>query len=320
MLAIALAGCAETKLQVDQAKVTSPPEEASGGREAAVRSYKIGKPYRIGGVWYYPAVDYEYQETGVASWYGPGFDGKSTANGERYDMNSLTAAHRTLPLPSIVRVTNLENGRALTLRVNDRGPFAHGRIIDVSRRAAQLLGFEQQGTAKVRVEIMPEESLALAMGQSGGQYATAHPEETAPRAAPAIAVTSEELPPPGATAVPAAPERPEPLQRPELTAEPPPPTQVYAFSPVQPETQMTVQPVRPTQLFVQAGSFVNYQNAYRLSALLSSLGKSEVSPTFVGGQQFFRVRVGPIGSVDEADRLLERVIGAGHSDARIVVQ
>ena len=117
-------------------------------------------------IWYYPKVDYDYSEVGVASWYGPGFHGRSTANGEQYDMNDLTAAHRTLPMPSIVRVTNLENGRSIKLRVNDRGPFVGDRIIDVSRRAAQLLGFHIDGTARVRVEIVADESkqLAAALG------------------------------------------------------------------------------------------------------------------------------------------------------------
>lgn len=124
-------------------------------------TYKIGNPYKIMGKWYYPKEDYNYSEVGMASWYGDDFHARTTANGEMFDMNSLTAAHRTLPLPSIVRVTNLENGRSLVLRVNDRGPYAKGRIIDVSKRASQLLGFHTQGTTKVRVEIMPKESKAL---------------------------------------------------------------------------------------------------------------------------------------------------------------
>ena len=124
-------------------------------------TYKIGNPYKIMGKWYYPKEDYNYSEIGMASWYGDDFHARTTANGEMFDMNSLTAAHRTLPLPSIVRVTNLENGRSLVLRVNDRGPYAKGRIIDVSKRASQLLGFHTQGTTKVRVEIMAKESKAL---------------------------------------------------------------------------------------------------------------------------------------------------------------
>src|SRR5271167_4908118 len=122
-------------------------------------TYRVGEPYQIKGVWYHPAVDYNYDSTGTASWYGEQFDGRYTANGEIFDLNQLTAAHHTLPLPSIVQVTNLENGRSLTLRVNDRGPFARGRIIDVSRQAAQLLGFERQGTAKVHVRLLEPDTL-----------------------------------------------------------------------------------------------------------------------------------------------------------------
>ena len=123
--------------------------------------YKIGKPYQIAGRWYYPKEDYNYSETGVASWYGEDFNGKRTANGERYNMNTLTAAHRTLPLPCIVKVTNLQNGRSVVVRVNDRGPYVKDRIIDLSKHGAQLLGYMGQGTTKVKVEIMAKESKAL---------------------------------------------------------------------------------------------------------------------------------------------------------------
>ncbi len=113
-------------------------------------------------MWYYPAVDYDYDTTGTASWYGEQFEGRLTANGEIFDLNQLSAAHTTLPMPSIVQVTNLENGRSLQLRVNDRGPFVDGRLIDVSRRAAQLLGFERRGTTLVRVKVLKDESIAAA--------------------------------------------------------------------------------------------------------------------------------------------------------------
>ncbi|NBP73545.1 MAG: septal ring lytic transglycosylase RlpA family protein, partial [Alphaproteobacteria bacterium] len=140
---LALSACAETEFLVHTAKQLRGGEvKQSEGR------YKVGSPYQINGAWYYPAEDFEYSETGIASWYGPNFHGKKTANGEDYNQNDLTAAHRTLPMPSAVRVTNLENGRSLVLRINDRGPFARGRIIDVSRRGAQLLGFEKNGVAK----------------------------------------------------------------------------------------------------------------------------------------------------------------------------
>lgn len=111
------------------------------------------KPYRVNGVWYYPAEQPGYDKVGIASWYGPKYHGRPTASGETYDMNGLTAAHRTLPLPSRILVTNLANGRSLVLRVNDRGPFVDGRIVDVSRRAAELLGFRKAGIARVRVRL-----------------------------------------------------------------------------------------------------------------------------------------------------------------------
>lgn len=123
--------------------------------------YKIGMPYQINGRWYHPSEDLNYKEIGIASWYGPDFHNGITANGEKYDMYAMTAAHRTLPLPSIVKVTNLENGRSVIVRVNDRGPFVNNRIIDVSKSAAEALGFQTLGTTQVRVEYLKEESLAL---------------------------------------------------------------------------------------------------------------------------------------------------------------
>ena len=113
---------------------------------------KIGAPYKVAGKRYVPTGVPDDVETGVASWYGSAFHGRRTANGEVYDMNRLSAAHRTMPLPSYARVTNLENGRSLVVRVNDRGPFSRDRVIDLSKRAAELLGYTRQGTAQVKVE------------------------------------------------------------------------------------------------------------------------------------------------------------------------
>lgn len=113
---------------------------------------KIGKPYQVRGVLYVPQHDPDYEEAGIASWYGKNFHGKKTANGEIYDMHALTAAHRTLPLPSLAAVTNVSNGRTVLVRINDRGPFKKGRIIDVSARVAKELGFTDHGTARVRVK------------------------------------------------------------------------------------------------------------------------------------------------------------------------
>ena len=114
--------------------------------------YKVGKPYKVRGVWYTPKEDFGYRRDGKASWYGPNFHGRKTANGEIFDQHHLSAAHPTFPLPSYARVTNLKNGRSVVVRVNDRGPYSHSRLIDLSKRAAEVLKFKQAGTAPVRVE------------------------------------------------------------------------------------------------------------------------------------------------------------------------
>jgi rare lipoprotein A len=116
--------------------------------------FKIGNPYVADGKWYYPASNERYDETGIASWYGDFFHGRKTANGEVYDMNRLSAAHPTLPMPTYARVTSLRNNRSIIVRVNDRGPYKSGRIIDLSRRAAELLGFHNHGTGPVRVQYL----------------------------------------------------------------------------------------------------------------------------------------------------------------------
>jgi rare lipoprotein A len=121
------------------------------GRLPSGGVYKVGQPYVVLGRRYVPSDDRDYDERGIASWYGPGFHGKSTANGERFDADTLSAAHKTLPMPSFVEVTNLDNGRKLTVRINDRGPFVGDRIIDLSRKSAQLLGLDRAGTGRVRV-------------------------------------------------------------------------------------------------------------------------------------------------------------------------
>src|SRR4030081_1680550 len=115
-------------------------------------TYRVGKPYTVGGRVYVPEEDTDYRAEGLASWYGDDFHGRLTANGEVFDMGSLTAAHPTLPMPCYARVTNLGNGKSLIVRVNDRGPYHGNRLIDVSNKAAELLEFKGNGVARVRVE------------------------------------------------------------------------------------------------------------------------------------------------------------------------
>ena len=120
--------------------------------------FKIGSPYKIYGIKYYPSINNNYNQNGLASWYGDKFHNKKTANGEIFNKYELTAAHKTLPLPSIVKVTNLINGKEIIVKVNDRGPFVGDRIIDLSFQAAKEIGMVQDGTAKVNVKFLKEET------------------------------------------------------------------------------------------------------------------------------------------------------------------
>lgn len=311
---IALTGCAEAQLGIHAAKQFGHSNYQSSGRNGG--TYKVGSPYQVDGVWYYPQEDPNYDETGIASWYGAPFHGQATANGERYDQNSLTAAHKTLPMPSYVRVTNLENGRSIIVRVNDRGPFVNNRIIDMSRRGAQLLGFDQVGTARVRVQAvqpgMPGvDSFMLAQG---GNLEGDQPKVTA---SPRGSVTAEALPPPpgvkGQSAQVAA-------RAPAANS----PTATLAASLAAPppdlsRQQVVQEPIRPTSIYVQAGAFTIWDNANRLRARLQSVAPAKVSPVTIKGIEYFRVRIGPLQNVDQADQTLQRVIHLGQPDAHIVV-
>lgn len=146
-----LAGCS-SGLNKYGVKTSKRVYASKGALPKKVGYYKVGKPYKVAGKWYYPREDKTYNKTGMASWYGDEFHGRKTANGEIFDMHAFTGAHKTLPLPSLVKVTNLANGKSIIVRVNDRGPYHGGRVIDMSRAAADALGFRNKGVTKVRVE------------------------------------------------------------------------------------------------------------------------------------------------------------------------
>src|SRR5258706_6396173 len=162
-LAVKLASAAAALLAASCSTAPKPPPPQPEDHTVTVPPnagvYKVGQPYQVDNVWYYPREQPDYDETGIASWYGPTFYGRPTANGEKYDGNKLTAAHKTLPMPVNVRVTNLDNGKSLIVRVNDRGPYARGRIIDLSKRAAELLDVVQTGTARVRITYLTRADL-----------------------------------------------------------------------------------------------------------------------------------------------------------------
>ena len=161
---LGLSACSQTKLASHYTK------KVMRGSTPSVGKYKVGNPYEIKGKTYIPQETFSFTETGIASWYGPNFHGKKTANGETYDQFELTAAHKTLQMPSLVRVTNLENGRSIVVRINDRGPFHPGRVIDLSSRGADLLGFKKSGTAKVRLDVLGNESRQIAAAAKAGKH------------------------------------------------------------------------------------------------------------------------------------------------------
>ena len=269
--------------------------------------YKVGAPYQIGDTWYYPKEDPTYDETGVASWYGPGFYNHSTANGEMYTAGDLTAAHRTLPMPVNVRVTNLDNGRSIIVRVNDRGPYAKGRIIDLSERAAELLGYKNAGTARVRVQFVARADL------DGGRPP---PDETPPEIASAVPAAPTGAVSTGALeTVPGAAVATAPLP-PTLPA-PAPVTNIDAAAATQPTGVVTQVPPVATRLYVQAGAFTSYQNALRLQQRLGN--GLQISSATQNGRTIYRVRLGPFDEIGDADSALARVSSAGSNDAHIVV-
>ena len=258
--------------------------------------YKVGNPYRVGDRWYSPKEDPYYDEVGEASWYGPGFHGKKTADGEDFDKYDLTAAHRTLPMPSIVRVTNLENGKSANLRINDRGPFARNRIIDVSKKAAEVLGFHLQGMARVRVQFLPEETAAL----FGGQM----PETTL-----AKAYSSKPRPytPPVIQA---------PAPRPQSHVSKP--AMRYQPSKAAPHITTIKAAHSQHQQYVQVGIFRKKENAQRIADDVSRFGVAKMEEIHQEGDRFFRVRLGSFSNVKEAERVLNLIQQSGYNDAQFV--
>ena len=286
-----LSACAETELAAHAVKQLPFPDERSHKDHPGY--FKIGRPYKIAGKRYIPRETYNYSETGIASWYGPNFHGKTTANGEIFDQNELTAAHRTLQMPALVRVTNLENGRSLVVRINDRGPFARGRIIDVSKRTSELLGFRKKGTARVRLDLLTEESMEVARVAKSGR-STKGTE---------IAANENRLRPVKTEQV---------VDRPVIAGH----QDQGRFMP-DPVVQETTPVI--TKIYVQAGSFSDEGNAVRLAENLSQINTTTVQTVVIQGKPLHRVRMGPLQSVEQADALLIELAQNGYDDTQIVV-
>ena len=265
--------------------------EQQGRQTAAGGIYKIGTPYQIMGSWYYPRENPNYDEVGIASWYGPKFHGRRTANGEIFDMNLLTAAHPTLPMPVRARVTNLENGKSIIVRINDRGPFAKDREIDLSRKAAEVLGFRDKGTTRVRVQYlgrapMYDSAGRLIRGQEPASFIAEKPrtpdENKRVAAAPVEQVEMQTLD--GRTIADAPP------------------------------------PIASKRYAVQVGVFSSRFNAERLKRQLDRITPAEVSEAEINGETYYRVKVGGANVREDARQTRDMLVSAGHQDAVIVEQ
>ncbi len=312
--------------------------------------YHIGEPYQVSGNWYTPREEPTYDRIGRASWYGELFHGRRTANGEIYDMDRLSAAHPTLPLPVYAQVTNLANGRTIVVRINDRGPYARDRVIDLSRRSAELLGFRANGTTDVRVRYLRraplngddsyEQRFAASQSWARSQFAANVPAKKNSAITLASAPVEDTLPAenPENIALPwkaaAPPESSAPIESAPDTAQVGwkasprwaslPASAAAGPASVDRPVGLGSSPARSrTQsqgILVQAGSFKTKDNADRATTVLGGIAPVDVAPVEIGGEVYFRVRVGPFADENAAQSALSQVTKAGYQGARIVLK
>ena len=310
LAAASLAACATPKYDVGKSGYTasarnettrgsSPRAGSTVGRDGKpLRGTE--KPYQINGVWYYPRQDKDYNVVGVGSWYGEQFHNRRTANGEMFDMDTPSAAHKTLPLPSLVEVTNLDNGKKMIVRVNDRGPFVGDRVIDLSKAAAQQLGYYRQGVARVRVKYVgPAPKNAF---DGPRRYAVT---QTAP---PPRERSFEDIkePPQRVQVIPSRQPDPDwsaPVQQsaPQIN----PPDRAYALA-------------AKSGFRVQAGSFSSRENAERAVRQLSGAGQAQIDAIERASGTLYRVTVSAGPDEGEAWSLRQRVESLGYQGATVL--
>jgi len=353
-----VAGCSVNKDTIINSDLPIHMQFGRDSNGKVVKSYKIGIPYQINDIWYYPAEDFGYKERGIASWYGPGFQGKNTANGEVYNMNDMTAAHKTLPMSSIVTVRNLINGKIIKVRINDRGPFIEGRIIDLSRRAARALNIEISGTAPVEVVIVPEDSLTIKNIAFDSKLPNRQNIFKAPTPNTSDIISSSDLLPivekgrriggtvspiigtnipvsPAIEFVPLVEQSINIVRALPLSKDAGPLIQrERAVSSVIPNavvpnitkdsvnetinSQLSLFDPGDTRFYVQAGAFTDIQNAESLSKSIASFGRSEISLVTRADQRFYRVRLGPLDTRKDAEKRLLELRNSGIKSAEVV--
>jgi rare lipoprotein A len=327
-----IGGVSRSVFSEDEYGVSSSPRVATGYIPKGGGTYKLGAPYKVAGRWYVPREDPNYVEYGIASWYGADFHGRRTANGEVFDANALTAAHPTLPLPCYALVTNLDNGKSVLVRVNDRGPYVNDRIIDMSYAAAKQLGYVSRGRARVRVQYAGRAPLNGDDRRERQYLAEQQWREDHPVA---LASNREVVPPryASATLPPDVSDRWSPIGyraalagKPSLQPSRPqmnPPVQTASLTSIDRNgTSLTDQPpiqrFAPARSYVQVGLFRDRSNAERMRRELGTLGPVEVAPMQTeNGLEVYRVRLGPF-SPDTANRTQNQVVAYGVADAAVV--
>ena len=254
--------------------------------------YKIGKKYNVDGKYYYPKKNLNYNKTGIASWYGPKFHGKLTANGEIYNQYALTAAHKTLPLPSAVKVTNLKNNKSLVLRINDRGPFVNDRIIDLSSKAADILGLKKEGTGLVRVQILKDKSLLLEKLAKKGSF-------------PEIAdLKRTELPSiiiPNKATVKIKDTKNQKVISKKIN---------YNLKNTNKEYK----------IYIKLASFSSNKNAEIMKEKVSYIEKVKIYKIYKMNKTHYQVKAGPFLSVEKVDKLHSLLLQKGMQGAKIIIE
>jgi rare lipoprotein A len=271
-------------------------------RPAASPHYELGRPYQVHGVWFYPGENFTLDDTGLAAVYGSGH-APLTSDGEVFDQSVVMAGHPTLQLPAVARLTNLENGRSILVRIDDRGTGNPGRPIDVTRRTAVLLGMRDGGATRVRLQVLPEDSHAASDGLPGHAHLAM---ATAPRAA---VIATDLAPPPGMAA---ESNSVRPVSAPAAPAEAP-------VSVARPPETVTQGVPNPGRLWVRLDAFEEYQYAAAQRARIGDLGAT-IEQVFDGRVRRFRVQIGPMDTVQQADRVLNDALARGIPDAHIVTE
>ncbi len=279
--------------------VENKSEDVTNTSFSAKGTYKIGNPYLIDGVSYYPHEDYSYSEVGMASWYGPNFHGGKTANGEIFDENKFTAAHRTLPMPSFVKVTNLENGVSLNIKVNDRGPYARDRILDLSSAAAEVLGIKKKGSARVKVEILPQQSKHLKKLALESQNTDIY--------SPDISYSSASV------------SKPVVRDDSEMVGSKGDSNYVAPITNIVPSKSAVSSP-ESGEYFVQVAAYSSYDKAEKLKNRLVSLGTVKIFKAVVKGNVLYKVRLGEFDTKDKAERIRNSVSSMGISGSRVILR